>query len=144
MADTRISDFNEVQVAFGAVPIEGWGTGDVLTISWENDAFIDTVGNNGDVSRAKTNDGRATVEIRTLRTSLVNAALSAILLADLNAPGGAGIGAFTCADLNGTSLYVSGNAWILRHPDVSLSNEPTEVTWTIRVAQMRAFTGGNL
>jgi hypothetical protein len=143
-SDLRIADFNEVQVSFAGVPIEGWADGDVLTVTREADVFGDVVGVAGSVARYKTNDNRATVTISLLSVSPVNAALSAIFTADLFAPGGAGVGAFMIADLNGTSLYTAGNAWISKPPDPTWSNEPRERVWTIRVATIRDFTGGNL
>jgi hypothetical protein len=143
-SDLRITDFNEVVVSFAGIPIEGWADGDVLTLARESDAFGSVVGVTGSVARYKTNDARATIEIALLSSSPVNAALSAIFLADLNAPGGAGVGAFMIADLNGTSLYVAGNTWIKRPPDPSWSNEPRERRWILECATIRDFTGGNL
>lgn len=144
MPELRIADFNEVQVSFAGIPIEGWSTGDVITITWEADAFFDQVGNKGDVARGKTNDKRANIEIRLQQTSPVNAALSGVFLADINAPGGAGIGAFLCVDLNGTSLYTAGDCWIQRAPDPVFAAEPGERVWMLRAAQLQPFTGGNL
>lgn len=141
---TRISDFNDVQVSFAGIPIEGWADGDVLTITKESDSFGDMVGVRGDVMRYKTNDYRATIEIRLQQTSPVNAALSAIYQADREAPGGAGVGGFLVSDLNGTSVYASGNCWIQRSPDPTYSNEPRERVWTLRCDVLRDFTGGNL
>lgn len=143
-SDLRIADFNEVQVSFATVPIKGWADGDVLTVTRESDAFGTVVGVGGSVARYKTNDNRAIVTISLLSTSPVNAALSSIFLADLNAPGGAGVGAFMIVDLNGTSIYTAGNAWIQRPPDPSWSNEPRERVWTIACATIRDFSGGNL
>lgn len=143
-SDLRIADFNEVVVTFAGIPIDGWSDGDVLTVTREADLFGSTVGVTGSVARWKTNDNRATIEISLLSTSPVNAALSAIFQADLNAPGGAGVGGFMIADLNGTSLYVAGNCWIKRPPDPSWSNEPRERRWILECATIRDFTGGNL
>jgi hypothetical protein len=141
---TRIYDSNQVQVAFAGVPVQGYADGDFLTISWETDAFSDVVGTDGEVSRSKTNDRRATVEIILMNTSPTNDLLQAIHLADLIGPGGAGVGALLVTDLNGTSLYTAGNAWISKAPDVTYGREANERTWTLRVDKLIAFTGGNL
>ena len=140
----RIADFNQVQCSFAGVPIEGWADGDVLTVTREADIFGSVVGVTGSVARYKTNDNRETVTISLLSTSPVNAALSAIFTADLYAPGGAGVGAFMIVDLNGTTLITAGNAWIKRPPDLSWSNEPRERVWTLELATVRDFSGGNL
>jgi hypothetical protein len=141
---TRIYDANEVQIAFGGIPIEGYADGDFITITHESDAFVSVVGSDGSVARSKTNDHRATVELRLMNTSPTNAALSALYQADINAPGGAGIGAFLCVDLNGTSLYTAGNAWIKRAPDPVFGREPNERVWLLEVDNLRDFTGGNI
>lgn len=143
-SDLRIADFNEVQVSFAGIPIEGWATGDVLTVTRESDIFGSTVGVSGSVARWKTNDNRATIEIALMSTSPVNALLSGVFQADLNAPGGAGIGAFLIVDLNGTTLVSAGNCWIKRPPDLSWSNEPGERRWILEAATIREFVGGNL
>lgn len=145
MATLRVADFNEVQVAFAAIPIDGWADGDVLTFTWESDQFTDVVGVTGDVARGKTNDLRATCEIRLLQTSPANAILSGIWQADQLAPGGAGVGALSVVDLNSAAtLLIGANSWIQRAPDAVWSREPGERVWTIRIAELRAFFGGNI
>jgi len=141
---TRIYDSNQVQVAFAAIPVQGYADGDFLTITYETDAFSDVAGTDGDVARSKTNDRRATVEIILMSTSPTNDLLSAVHLADINTPGGAGVGAFLVTDLNGTSLFTAGNAWVQKAPDVTYGREANERTWTLRVDSLVAFTGGNL
>lgn len=141
---TRIYDSNQVQVAFAGVPVQGYADGDFLTITHETDAFSDVVGTDGQVSRSKTNDRRATVEIILMNTSPTNDLLTAIYLADLNSPGGAGVGSLLVTDLNGTSLYTAGAAWVMKAPDVTYGREANERTWTLRVDSLREFTGGNL
>lgn len=141
---TRIYDFNEVQASFAGIPIDGWADGDGITITRESDTFTSVVGLKGSVARSKTNDNRATIEINLMNTSPTNAALSAIALADREAPGGAGIGALLIVDLSGTSLYMSGNAWIKRVPDPVFGREASTRTWTFEVDELRDFTGGNL
>ena len=140
----RIYDSNEVQVSFAGHPVEGYADGPFLTITRESDTFTSVVGTDGGVARSKTNDNRATIEIRLLSTSPSNAAMSAIFLADKEAPGGAGVGAFLCVDLNGTSLYAAGNTWIKRAPDITYDREATERVWMLECDELRDFTGGNL
>jgi hypothetical protein len=141
---TRIYDSNQVQISFAGVPVEGYADGDFLTITKTSDGFTSVVGTDGVVSRSKTNDRRATVEIRLMQTSRTNELLAAIHKADLETNGGAGIGAFLCADLNGTSLYAAGNCWIKKAPDVTYGREAQERVWTLEVDVLQDFTGGNL
>lgn len=141
---TRIYDSNRVQVSFAGIPVRGYADGDFLTITKESDGFTSVVGTDGEVSRSKTNDRRATIEITLMSTSKTNDLLAAVHKADLEAPGGAGVGAFLVVDLNGTSLYASGNCWITRAPDVTYGREANERTWTLQCDVLQDFTGGNL
>lgn len=141
---TRIYDSNQVQVAFAGIPVQGYADGDFLTVTWETDSFSDVAGTDGDVSRSKTNDQRATVEIILMNTSPTNDLLSAVWQADLNTPGGAGVGSLLVTDLNGTTLLTAGNAWISKAPDITYGREANERTWTLRVDKLVAFVGGNL
>lgn len=141
---TRIYDSNRVQISFAGIPCQGYADGDFLTITREADAFTSVVGTDGEVSRSKSNDRRATIEVTLMSTSPTNDLFSAVLAADINANGGAGVGAFLVVDLSGASLYSSGNAWITKGPDVTYSREATERTWTLQCDKLYEFTGGNL
>ena len=141
---TRIYDSNRVQVSFAAVPVQGYADGEFLTITRETDAFTSVVGTDGEVSRSKSNDRRATIEIKLMSTSPTNDLFSAILSGDINANGGAGVGAFLVVDLSGASLYSAGNAWITKGPDVSYGREAGERAWVLQVDKLYEFTAGNL
>lgn len=141
---TRISDFNEIQVSFGGHPLTGFVDGEAITITHEADAIGTVVGATGDVARFKTNDFRVSIEVRLMQTSPSNAALSAIYLADINAPGGAGVAAFLLTDLNGTTLITCPNCWIKRMPDASWGKEPTERVWMLEGSQIIEYHGGTI
>lgn len=141
---TRVYDANRVQVSFAGVPVQGYADGDFLAITKESDAFTSVVGTDGEVSRSKTLDRRATIEITLMQTSKTNDLLAAIHKADIEAPGGAGVGAFLVVDLSGTSLYAAGNCWIKRSPDPVFGREAQERVWTLECDVLQDFTGGNL
>lgn len=141
---TRIYDANQVQVSFAGVPVQGYADGDFLSITKESDAFSSAAGTLGDVARSKTNDRRATIEIILMQTSPTNDLFSAIHAGDINSPGGAGVGSFLVVDLNGTSLYASGNCWIKRSPDPTFGRESGDRTWLLECDVLQDFTGGNL
>jgi hypothetical protein len=141
---TKIYDSNRVQVSFAGVPVQGYADGDFLTITPETDAFTSVVGTDGTVSRSKSNDRRATIEITLMNTSLTNDLFSAIFIGDLEANGGAGVGAFLVVDLSGASLYSAGNCWITKAPDVTYGREANERTWMLQCDKLYSFTGGNL
>lgn len=121
----------------------GRGEKEFLKIRPKNPRFSSKAGADGEVSRSRSNDKRAEVELTLMQTSDGNALLSTLFLADSNAPNGAGVGSFLVKDMGGTSLYVGDACWITEMPEVTFSNEVEQRVWKIEVANLVDFTGGN-
>jgi hypothetical protein len=139
----KVYDPTEVTVSFAGIVIQGYADGEFIRVEQETDDFSDVVGTDGEVSRSKTSDRRATVTFILMQTSGSNALLSAISNADRSAPGGAGVGALYIRDRQGTSLYRAGEAWISKPPNVSFDRGPTSREWTLRCAKLERLDGGN-
>jgi hypothetical protein len=146
----RIYDSNQVTVMIAGLPIDvdsggsgGYADDEFLTIARETPVFTDVVGTDGEVTRSKTNDHRATVTLKLMQTSRSNAALAALHALDRNATNGAGVGAFMVKDLNGLSLYTAAECWISAPPEVAFGRAAASREWTVRVATLADFTGGN-
>lgn len=141
---TRIYDSKKVAVSLAGLPLGGYADGNFLEITFDSDQFVDVIGTDGEVSRSKANDLRATATIRFMQTSPSNDLLSALLQSDLNSDGGAGIGAFMVTDVQGTTLLLGENAWVVKWPDQNFGREAQERAWTIKVDKLNAFVGGNV
>ena len=146
----RIYDSNNVQVMICGIPIDvdsggsgGYADDEFLTIEKESDDFTDVAGTDGEVSRSKTNDARATVTLKLMQTSLSNKKLAALRLMDINADNGAGVGALQVKDANGLSLYTAFECWIQAPPAVSFGRAAGTREWKVRVGKLIDFTGGN-
>ncbi len=140
----KVYDANEVTVSIAGLPIDsGFDDGEFVRIEQEADDFIDKVGTDGEVTRSKTNDRRATVAIILMQSSDGNALLSGLNNIDRLAGNGAGVGPFLVRDRQGTSLYAAAECWISKPPDVSFDREPTAREWTLRVASLERFDGSN-
>lgn len=107
------------------------------------EAFTEVVGADGEVSRARSNDRRAKVTITLWQTGEANGFLSALHNADLNAPNGAGVGAFLLEDLSGFTVVAGDACWIKKFPEVSYGSEIKKRVWEITVANAIWFVGGN-
>lgn len=140
---TRIYDPNEISVSLAGVPLSGFADGEFISIAMESDAFSDVVGTDGEVSRSKSNDRRATITISLMQTSPSNDRLSALHNLDLAANNGAGVGAFLVRDRNGTSVFEADECWIMKAPDVSFDRTATSREWTLRAASLNRFDGSN-
>lgn len=140
----KIFDADQVTLIIAGLPIiSGYADGEFLRIEQDSADFTDKVGTDGEVTRSKTNDRRATASVILMQSSDGNALLSSMNNADKNAPNGAGVGPFLVQDNGGTSLYTGEASWISKPPTVSFDREPTAREWTIRIANLVRFDGGN-
>jgi len=140
----KVYDANEVSVSIAGIPIDsGFDDGEFLRIEQEADDFVDKVGTDGEVTRSKTNDRRATITILLMQSSTGNALLSALSNIDRLAGNGAGVGPFLARDRQGTALFAAAESWISKPPNVSFDREPTAREWTLRCASLERFDGSN-
>lgn len=142
--DTKVYDADQVTVLVAGVPItSGYADGEFCTVEQETEDFMDVVGTDGEVTRSKTNDRRATITIKLMQSSDGNALLSALNNLDKFGTGGAGIGPLLIKDRQGTSVYSSAKCWISKPPSVTFDRDAKERTWTIRCSNLIRFDGGN-
>jgi len=140
----KVYDANEVTINFAGLDIDsGYADGEFCRIEQETEDFVDVVGTDGEVTRAKTNDRRTTITILLMQSSDGNAKLSALNNLDRLAGNGAGVAPILVRDRQGTSLFAAAEAWIAKPPDVSYDREPTAREWTLRAASPERFDGGN-
>jgi hypothetical protein len=141
--DLKVYDPDQIRVNLAGLPLSGWADGEFVRIERESDAFDDVVGTDGEVTRSKTNDHRATVTLRLMQSSDSNDLLSSLYNLDRNSPNGAGVGPLLIRDAGGRSLFVAEKAWIRRPPDVVFDRTATEREWVIRCANLIETHGGN-
>lgn len=146
MAQMRAWNIKDLQISLNAVPLSdgGYGEDEVMQLEWEEDQFTAYVGADGEVSRAATNNGLATVTLTYAQTAAANDRLSAILKADMLATNGAGAGLYQARDLNGRMVVISERAWVMAYPSVTLGKTIQTVEWKIQLADasMGSFIGG--
>ena len=140
----REYDPDQVIVYFNGRRLQGFADGEFITIAQESDGFGDVVGTDGEVSRAKSNDRRATATVKLMQTSDSNDYLTTVHQEDLDAPNGAGVGTFLMQDLGGTTLVHDDAAWVKKFPDSSNDRTPKPVEWMIRLPRPSRIVGGNI
>lgn len=139
---TNVHDLDQWTLLYGAALIDGFMPGDVATVEFPQ-AFTMVVGADGKVARSKTLNRTAMVTFKLMSVSAANAALSALLTADLAAPNGAGILPLALNDRQGLTTFAAKAAWIEKWPDFTLANESTLVEWKFACSEMVPFLGGN-
>lgn len=141
---TKIYDSNRVTLSFMGIPISaGYAEDEFLTITQTSPDFVKVVGTDGEVTRSKTNDHSATIEVKLMQSSDGNVALSVLNNIDKLAPNGAGTGPMLIKDLQGTSLYSAAICWIAKPPDVSFGKSAKERVWTLECGNLVRLDGGN-
>lgn len=139
----KVYDADQVKISINGIPITGgFADGEFLRIEWEGDAFSDVVGTDGEVTRSKTKDNRATATVLLMQTAEANLLLSAMHNADKLASGGAGVGPFLVEDLNGATLHESPQCWVMKSPDSTYDREATAREWPIRCANLSDLQAG--
>lgn len=139
MAKTFTYDADRIFIQFGDLILDlagGYADGEFVTVKQDTADYIDKVGTDGTVTRSKTKDRRATIEIKLMQTSPNNALLSAMNLIDINTPNGFGIYRFVLTDLEGFVAFEAEHCWISKSPDISMNRETTERLWTLRAADL--------
>lgn len=136
-------DPDQVLCYFNGILMQGFAEDEAIAVEQMSPGFEDVVGVDGEVARSKTNDRRIKVTVKLLQTSLTNLAMSAIHETDLNAPAGAGVGAFSMQDLSGATIVEGPQAWIVSYPPNSMARTAKAREWEIHVAVGSRREGGN-
>lgn len=134
---------DECDVIVAGIPLQGYADGEFINVEQEANDFEDVVGTDGEVTRSKTNDRRATVTVFLMQSSSANDQLSVLSNIDRNGPNGSGVGAFLLKDRSGRLLLEAAECWIQKPPTVSLDRTPTPREWVLRCANLVRFDGGN-
>lgn len=142
--DLRVYDPDQISINVAGIPVSGYADGEFITVENESPGFEDVVGTDGEVTRSKTNDRRATVTLKLMQSSPTNDLLSALHNLDLNTPGGVGVGPFLLRDKNGTTLLLAEKSWIQKMPDGSWDRTAKERSWVIRCASLTSHHGGQI
>lgn len=138
-------NINELAISLNAVPLDagGYAEDEVLTIEWGEDWYTKYTGADGEVTRARTNNFGALATLKYAQTADANDRLSAILLADLALPNGAGAGVFLVRDLEGRLVVTAPRAWVVGPPPLKFAKSVQVYEWKIDLADARgSFFGG--
>lgn len=142
MSDTlKTVDLSKELVSFGGFTIDGWASGDAMTIDIPPD-YIYTPGGDGDATLSRTGDRSVVVKLRLVRGSIVHALLSGIRILGIKAGNGAGIGTFQYEDAQG-GTRVTGQAVIEQAPSLQIGETPGPREWTLRVHNPEIVIGSN-
>jgi hypothetical protein len=141
--DVKTYSGDQITVAFGPILPTGLGPDEFVTIEQNEDTFTDEQGIDGEVVRSNNLDYRATIVITLMQTSATNDLFSALHNTDRKSKNGAGIATIYIRDRQGRSLHTGAKAWISKTPQRAYARKAGTRVWTIRVAKLESFDGGN-
>lgn len=132
-----------VDISMAGFPISGFGPDSKISVEAEAETFGDAKGVDGDVTRIRMNESRATATITLMQSSPSNDVLTQLHNRDLRSPNGAGIGPFVLRDRSGTTVIRARRAWIQAWPTTDFGSEVGTREWQIRLADTQWHVGGN-
>jgi hypothetical protein len=140
---TKIFDADQVAVSAFGFPINsGYADGEFVRIERDAEDFTLIYGTDGESTRSKTNKKGAKITLTLMQTSDSNILLNQVSLLDRTASNGAGIGALSIEDMNGTSIAFAEKCWIEKRPDVSYGREAGPREWVLRTGELTDVVGG--
>lgn len=139
MAEFELHTYNsrDVNVSFAGRSIDtGRADGDFYTSSYKSELFTDKAGADGVVVRSKSNDFRAEIKLKLLKTSAGHKTLTELYALARASVNGSDVGALEVLDLSGGLVERADSAWISKPPDNVYGREVGEVEWTLTVANL--------
>lgn len=140
MSAPAIYDPAKLHSSFKGIIFSGFGEGSFCKVSRAEEGWFTKVSADGKIARTRNANKLGRVEYTFLRTSQVNALLSAFLAAAES--GGDDGGPLFIKDLLGTSMYEMPFAWIEKAPDVEFGKEDTEITYAF-IGELKVFHGAS-
>ena len=113
----------------------------VVTVSRAEDAIIDVIGADGEVTRILSNDRRGNIEISLQNTSSSNLILS--ILANADELTGGSVFPVLIKDNRGNDLHAAAECWIQKQPEVIYDKTEAPRVWIIRCADLRMVVAGH-
>ncbi len=137
-------DLRDVIVTWGEHIIDGAGEGSFIKISYDEDATIEKVGGQGDVTVQVSANQKATATINLGQASSSNDKLSAA--AALQRRPGIGLvkKPLTVRHINGTTLAFAAEAWIRKEAEIDFGDDLGDREWPLGLAKLEVFVGGSL
>lgn len=142
--ELKVYDAGQVKLSVFDRNIDsGFSEGDFVEVQYTTKQYTSKVGADGEVTRVRSLDRRATAKITLMQTSLGNNIFSQLLNAGLLDPNGNDVGTFQVTDLSGTSLAHADKCWVQGFPVFKRGAEPGTVEWTLEMASLDMQIEGN-
>lgn len=136
-------DPGRVVVVIGGKTMAGFHTGSFVKCNRTNDTWKLEVGADGNPVWVKSRDKSGDIVITLQGTSPSNDDLSEIAVADERDDAVPEEITASVTDMNGTTLWSSANARVLKPADAEFADEHTPREWTVKCGKLEWFNGGS-
>lgn len=137
---TRTYDPAYIACSVLGIPITGFADGTFVKAERNEDAFKIAVGASGEVARARSRNMTGKVTFTIMASHPDNDLLSAA--SHLDELAGTGVGRVFIKDVNGTTLVLGANAWIVKPAAVEFGKEVTNREWVVECSYLYLNSGG--
>jgi hypothetical protein len=139
----RTYDPKRIIITIGSHVVSGYAEDTFISIEETGDGVSAMAGADGEVGRSVSNNPLHDITLTVMATSPTNDYLSRLRQRD-RASGGAGVVPFTLRDLNGTTLFVASQAWVVKMPTQEYGATLGEREWALQGVVTTNFAGGGL
>jgi hypothetical protein len=127
-------DPKRVAISLNGLPLTGFAEGSLLSVEFDEDAYVKSVGSTGEVARTKTNNYTGQITFSLQYTSTANQIL--MNMAKLDRDSNDGIATILIEDGSGASALYCDSAWVMKAPDLELNNDNAALEWILDCGQI--------
>lgn len=141
MADGATIDPSALHVILGGHRVSGYAPGTFVSIVYDVDTFVKTIGVDGEGAWFKNANLAAIITLTLMQSSDSNDILTGFYLADRAAPGGVLL-PMAVGEANGRSNFVTDKARIMKLPDSVWADTIQSRAWAIGTTKLEGAVGG--
>jgi hypothetical protein len=120
-------DFNQNSLIWNGILFEQFADGTGIVVTRNEDSFTTYVGNNGDVTRSKNNNGTGLITVTLKQLSVTNKKLYAF--SQLDELQGNVYAPILLRDASQKTIFSAENAWIVKPADAEYAKESGVREW---------------
>jgi hypothetical protein len=136
-------DARDVSITWGEVIIDGTGDGNFVTIAYNTDNVTLHKGAQGHMTAVLSSDDSGRVTVVLSQSSPTNDRLSGFAALQRRAGVGLIKKPIQIKHINGTTIAIGAEAWIVKAPDTVFGAEHQNREWMFEIPHLELFIGGS-
>lgn len=133
-----------VACTWAGIPLQGFMDSTFITVEFDEDAVVKTVGSQGTVTATVNGNRAAKATITLVQGALTNSLLTPFAASARQRGAALIVKPFLLKDLNGDTICSAPETWIMKLPNVEYSKDAVGREWVFDIAELTMFNGGLL